>query len=73
MFSHENVPAVSVVVCTKDRNEDLTLAIASLKDLQYPREKLEIVVVLETDDPQPMDGVEYIPIPRENRQGLHRK
>ncbi len=67
MFSHENVPAVSVVICTKDRGEDLKRAIASLKDLQYPSEKLEIVVVQETDDPQPMDGVEYIPIPRENR------
>ncbi len=67
MSSHENVPAVSVVVCTKDRNEDLRLAIASLKDLQYPREKFEIVVVQETDDPQPMDGVVYIPIPWKNR------
>ncbi len=67
MSSQENVPAVSIVVCTKDRNEDLTLAIASLKGLQYPSEKFEIVVVQETDDPQPIDGVEYIPIPRENR------
>lgn len=67
MFSYENAPTVSIVICTKDRDEDLKRAIASLKDLQYPPEKLEVVVVQETDDPQPMDGVEYIPIPQENR------
>lgn len=60
-------PPVSVLVSTKDRRADLARALASLERQDYPRERVEIVVVEETDDPRPLPGVRYVPIPVEHR------
>ena len=55
---------VSIVVISKDRRDDLEKAVDSLVRLDYPREYFEIVVVEEGDSPQPLEGVEYIFLPR---------
>ncbi|HEV8472129.1 MAG TPA: glycosyltransferase family A protein [Methylomirabilota bacterium] len=56
---------VSIVVCTKDRREDLRRALASIADAGA--EGAEIVVVEETDAPAPVAGTTYVAIPRESR------
>jgi len=61
------LPSVSILISTKDRRYDLNNALASIKELDYPKEKIEIVVVEETDKPEPIEGVKYIVIPREGR------
>jgi GT2 family glycosyltransferase len=63
----EFLPSVSILISTKDRRYDLKNALDSIKGLDYPKEKIEIIVVEETDNPQPIDGVKYIVIPREGR------
>lgn len=60
-------PAVSIILITKDRHNDALKCLESLHALDYPKNKLEIVVVEEGDAPQAIDGVKYIHIPRENR------
>ncbi|MBI3089803.1 MAG: glycosyltransferase [Candidatus Tectomicrobia bacterium] len=65
--SHDAAPAISILVSTKDRRAELDRALASLRQLDYPRQKLEIVVVEETDDPRPPEGVRYVTIPLEHR------
>ena len=57
-------PLVSIVVITKDRRQDLLRAVDSLARLDYPRERMEVVVVEEGDEPGPLDGVEYVFLPR---------
>src|SRR5436309_16102887 len=56
---------VSIVVCTKDRREELRRALASIADAGA--EGAEIVVVEETDAPAPVAGTTYVAIPRESR------
>ena len=63
----ETRPAVSVVVISKDRHDDLVKCVASLREMDYPDDRLEIVVVEEGDAPTSLDGVNYVFIPRENR------
>jgi len=58
---------VSILVVTRDRRGELDRLLASLRALEYPADRLEIVVVEETDDPRPMPGVHYISIPRRDR------
>jgi len=60
-------PRVSIIVITKDRREVLGKCLESLLELEYLKERLEIVVVEEGDKPDPVDGVKYIHIPRENK------
>jgi GT2 family glycosyltransferase len=62
-----DAPAVSVLISTKDRRDLLDQTLASLAGLDYPRDRLEIVVVEETDNPRPLPGMRYVPIPREHR------
>ena len=62
-----NYPLVSVIIITKDRRADLKKAIKSLQELDYPRDKLEVVVVEEADKPAEVRGVKYIFIPRLNK------
>ncbi len=61
-------PAVSVIIVTRDRHEAAEKAVASVLAADYPAEKLEVVVVEETDQPQPIAGdrVRYIAIPMRN-------
>jgi mycofactocin system glycosyltransferase len=41
----ENFPAVSVIIPVKDQPADLAECLASLRELDYPAEKLEILVI----------------------------
>ena|GEM_PF-680070 len=59
-------PFVSVVVISRDRRCDLEKAVASLKLQDYPKDRLEIVIVEEGDYSNAMDGVNYIYLPRRN-------
>ncbi len=62
-----NLLPVSVLISSKDRRALLDQALASLGRLDYPRDRMEIVVVEETESPRPLPGIRYLPIPRENR------
>lgn len=67
MLSGEGtVPAVSVLICTRDRRNMLDALLADLRQQDYAGE-IEIVVVEETDHPHPPDGVKYVPLPVRNR------
>lgn len=59
-------PLVSILIASKDRRKDLTNAIKSIQNLDYPKDRFEIVVIEETDDPQNLPGVQYFAIPRKN-------
>jgi GT2 family glycosyltransferase len=61
------LPAVSIVIITKDRHSDLCACVASIRAMDYPRHLYEIVVVEEADRPQRVDEVKYIHIPRKDR------
>lgn len=63
----ENLPKVSILISTKNRRNDLQLAINSIKNINYPQTHFEIVVVEETDKPRPLKGVKYVSIPEENK------
>ncbi len=55
---------VSVIICSKDRHEDLMRAVASVRRSGKTGETAEIVVVEETDKPRAIPGVRYVPLPR---------
>lgn len=58
---------VSVILCTKDRPDDLARAIASIRASGEVGGRAEIVVVEEADVPHEMPGVRYVHLPRANR------
>jgi GT2 family glycosyltransferase len=60
-------PQTSIVVCTKDRRENVARAIASIRASGGVGRMAEIVVVEETDRPQPIANTSYVSIPREGR------
>ena len=60
----KSVPFVSIVIITKDRHELLEKALESVFRLDYPRERFEVVVVEEGDEPTPPEGVRYVFLPR---------
>ena len=64
-------PTVSVLICTKDRRQDVARALASLRAAGVEREGVEIVVVEETARPQPIAGVRYVALPAEGRGFAH--
>jgi GT2 family glycosyltransferase len=53
-------PAISILICSRNRRSDLERSVHDLKvmDTIYP---FDIVVVEETDDPRPIEGVRYFP------------
>lgn len=61
------LPTVSVLMITKDRRLLLAQALKSIAELDYPREKIEIVVVEDTDAPLAPVGVMYIARPPDAR------
>jgi len=63
----ETLPGVSIVIITKDRRKELAECLTSLSGLDYPKDKLEIIVVEEGDTPEPLVEVKYVFIPREDR------
>lgn len=63
----ESVPAVSILVSSKNRRGLLRAAVASLRQLDYPRSRVEIVVVEETDEPENPGADRYLTLPREGK------
>jgi len=63
-----NWPAISVVIVTKGNHELAEKAARSVMDADYPREKLKIILIEETDTPKPIidDSVAYHSIPLRN-------
>ena len=59
--------AVSVIICSKDRHQDLERAVASVRAADAIGAKAEIVVVEEGDFPKAVPGTHYVFIPRQNR------
>lgn len=59
-------PYVSVLIASKDRRSDLKQVLESLNQLDYPKNRMEIVVVEETETPMVLKGVQYYTIPRKN-------
>jgi GT2 family glycosyltransferase len=57
---------ISVLICSKDRRQDLEHLAAELKQIASDH-SLEIVVVEETDEPIPIDSVRYVSHPVANR------
>jgi O-antigen/teichoic acid export membrane protein len=49
-------PAVSVIIVTRGRHEAAIEAVHSVLQVDYPAEKLEVVVIEETDNPRPIEG-----------------
>lgn len=58
---------VSVIICTRDRPEDLARAIASVRAAGEAGKRAEIVVVEEADLPRHIPDVQKIHLPREGR------
>jgi GT2 family glycosyltransferase len=65
--SKDSLDAVSVVICTKDRPDDLAQAIASIRDSGEAGHGAEIIVVEEADCPREIPGVRCVHLPREGR------
>jgi glycosyltransferase involved in cell wall biosynthesis len=62
----KDLPFVSVVVISRDRHELLQQTVDSLLALDYPPANYEIIIVEEGDAPQPIEGVNYVFLPRCN-------
>jgi GT2 family glycosyltransferase len=60
-------PTISVLICTKNRRDDVARALASLRADGVEREGVEIVVIEETAEPAPIHGVRYVTLPPEGR------
>lgn len=58
---------VSIIICTKDRPDDLARAIASIRGSCGVGRRAEVVVVEETDVPRDVPGVRYVHLPRHGR------
>jgi cellulose synthase/poly-beta-1,6-N-acetylglucosamine synthase-like glycosyltransferase len=63
----DEFPYVSILISTRGRKKLLAKALSSVFKMDYPRDKYEVVVVEETNSPQPLAGVRYISIPEEGR------
>lgn len=62
-----DLPTVSVIICSKDKRKELNVAIDSVKKVDYSTNKFEIIVVEEADSPQEIEGVKYVFIPRKKK------
>ncbi len=60
-------PTISVLICTKNRRDDVARALASLRADGVQREGVEIVVIEETAEPAPIPGVRYVTHPPAGR------
>lgn len=65
-FAKTKENLISVLICSRDRRKDLEKLAGSLKKMDTTH-LFEIVIVEETDNPTPIDGVRYIPHPVANR------
>jgi GT2 family glycosyltransferase len=66
-----DTPTISVLICTRDRRQDVARALASLRADGVEREGVEIVVIEETAAPAPIPGVRYVTLPPEGRGFAH--
>jgi len=58
------LPSVSVIIISKSNHVILEKSILSLSNIDYPRSRIQLIVLEETDTPQPLDRwVEYHTIP----------
>jgi cellulose synthase/poly-beta-1,6-N-acetylglucosamine synthase-like glycosyltransferase len=58
------LPSVTVIIISKSNHAILEKAIESLSQIDYPRSHMQIIVLEETDTPQPFESwVEYHTIP----------
>jgi len=64
-------PTVSVVICTKDRPEDLLRAVASVRASGDTGRQVEIVVVEEAAAPRRIPDVRYVHLPPEGGGFAH--
>lgn len=62
-----SIPSISIAISTKDRRVELSNLLASINNLNYPKDNIEIVVVEEGDNPIPIEGVKYVFLPRLNK------
>lgn len=60
MPADQNLPTVSVLIISKGRRALLSEALKSIAAVDYPKEKLQVVVVEDTVEPLPPPGVVYI-------------
>ncbi len=51
MASDQDLPTVSVLIITKERRALLAEALESIGAVDYPKDKLEVVVVEDTEEP----------------------
>lgn len=58
-------PAISILICSRDRRSDLATIVKDLKTMKT-RYLFDMVVVEETNDPAPIEGVHYFPHPMKN-------
>jgi len=65
--SVSETPTISVLICTKNRRDDVARALASLRADGVQRDGVEIVVIEETAEPAPIPGVRYVTHPPEGR------
>jgi len=56
---------VSILVCTRDRRDMLGALLKDLHKQDYA-DDMQIIVVEETDEPRPPEGVDYFPHPMKN-------
>ena len=63
----KELPEVSILIITRNRRSLLKETLKAIWALDYPDDRLEVVVVEETDHPERIEGVRYIPIPVANR------
>jgi GT2 family glycosyltransferase len=59
--------SVSIIICSKDRRRDLEKAVLTVRKSGPTCAAAEIVVVEETDRPEPIADVKYVPIPCHHR------
>jgi GT2 family glycosyltransferase len=62
-------PEVSVIIITKNRHAAAIAAARTIAAGDYPRERMEIIILEETDNPQPIpvERVRYFTIPEKNK------
>jgi mycofactocin glycosyltransferase len=63
-----SLPLVSIIIISKNNHAMLEKAIASISAIDFPRSKMQVVVLEETDVPQPFDSwIDYRTIPVRHR------
>jgi GT2 family glycosyltransferase/peptidoglycan/xylan/chitin deacetylase (PgdA/CDA1 family) len=65
MTDEPKIGSVSIIICSKARHDSLLRTIQSLDKYSQDKRLIEIVIVEETDNPQPPTGeiIRYYPIP----------